>query len=306
MAGVWGNTKTYSSYLKEIATAGGVLGGGAAATGAMGTTTAVTTAGGIAGTTFIKTTVSVGAAGIALAAAGGTAFGQVVNFFTTFVWDPVAPVYAIRDLRHEKKVKKPEVDLFLYDLGTILGIPFNGVPPGTPHETAGFVGASVEFVRVAVRLFINLARGAEAATRGDKGSLTAYVIEAGRDLEAYIQAIKETAGEAKSPEVARFLSPLSKRTYLQFIDDCRNQGQQALPAVEGLLFQRLLFAAGVTMDSPDFRDDMAAWVAEGPEKLEIAAFDASESGALTYAELLSGSIDWYWSRIKLSESPLFK
>ena len=37
MSGLWGTTKSYSSKLKEIATGGGILGGGTAATGVMGT-----------------------------------------------------------------------------------------------------------------------------------------------------------------------------------------------------------------------------------------------------------------------------
>lgn len=238
------------------------------------------------------------------AAAAGTAAGQGVNWAISFWYDPIAPMYELIPLGNAPPLREPEVDLFITDLLHDLEIDLLECEEILSDTQMQFVLASAESLWTGTRLVGNLMRGAVAATQGNNETLASFVRLGEVQLKEYIASLGAVAKTAAATDVAAELGSLQKQDYIDFVSACKRQGQEALPPYEGHMIQKLFNLAGARPPFEDFRDEVADWVAtEGPAEYELAAFD-KHGGSLSFADLIAGSLDWYWNRIELSESPI--
>ncbi len=354
MGSLWGTTKSYSGYLKEIVQGGATAGGGTTAVTTVTTTTTTATGlGGAAVTTTTAATVGQGAAAGALAAGAGTLIGQGIVYIETFFWNPHAPLttssskfFTFGNNEIDELIRSLLTHLEFWPLNSFLDEFDNSFPWWPPHPaypqpppvpkpyrpsqpnpiqplypqqnnviskllllnqtTPGLGTITVTLIRSGIRTLIDLAQGAALANAGKTDELKIAADSALKNHKEFTYAQKALAKVIESNRsLAITLPTYSLKQYSEFTEQVKREGPSAIPEIEFVLFDKIFELAHVQTPN-DHRQNLADWVAEGPTENEINSFKKSANESLTLPQIFYDTINFYWSKVNLWDSPLFK
>jgi len=95
-------------------------------------------------------------------------------------------------------------------------------------------------------------------------------------------------------------------SFIQFLDNCKNNGVTCLPAAEVNISDYLMVTLGATYNGvPSIAAEIAQWDGWGDTGNEALLFNAY-GGSLTPSQVLTTAIANHWDRIDLSYSPLIQ
>jgi hypothetical protein len=268
---------------------------------------------GIAMGTVANLIVGGGAAAAAVggAAVTGTIAGQGIDDLISWFWDPSGTLMPLYPGTVFTSVTPSQIDAFI---SVLLNLTFTsaGVPPtAIPSDAVGAIlnadsvvpnlgSATLDFLRIEIKTYVDAAQGAAAYTVGRSGEVQSSYQAVLLDLQNYIGAINGLASIIPSAQIptAQGLRPLEGSNgilpsvtladYQEFLTVANP------PPGEVATVGALLKFSNVTSVG-SINDELVAWLREGDTANEAGLFLVKPNSTLTFSEGLEGGVNTCWA-----------